>query len=284
VIRQQPDPPVAQFPVAQSPGSPITRQPDLNESNNKVNAIDPVLKKRTSQKRGRANIGWLDSRHSFSFGSYLAPLNMGFRCLRVINEDRVVVGKAYGNHAHENMQILTYVISGSLEQNDSMGSRVVLETGDFQLITAGAGMTHNESNCSRFEPLHLYQFWFYPNQQNLKSNHEKRNFGFDSDRHPLQRIGSIDGRDGTLRLEQDIHLYLGRFNIDQTCEFSIAAGRHAWIQAIDGDLRITPMSDTSTPGNRGVTLCAGDGLAISDLTQVELQSQSPSEIMLFDLA
>lgn len=243
----------------------------------KANAIEPIFKKRPSQKRGRADLGWLDSRHSFSFGSYLDPVNMGFRCLRVINEDTVALGKAYGIHAHDNMQILTYVVSGTLEQKDSTGDRSVVRAGDIQCITAGTGVTHNELNPSRFEPLHLYQFWFYPNQQNLKPNRQQRSVEVDPGHPTLHLIGSNDGRDDTLRLEQDLGVWVGRFAENQTVRFPLAAGRHAWLQVVTGDLQVSD----SKPG---VTLTTGDGLAISDATGVQLNATRPSEIIVFDLA
>ncbi|VTS04374.1 pirin family protein [Tuwongella immobilis] len=223
-------------------------------------------------RRGAFDHGWLKTYHSFSFGEFYDPNRMRFRTLRVMNEDYVLPGQGFGMHPHRDMEILTYVISGSIEHRDSLGSRGVISAGEWQRMTAGSGILHSEYNPSSEEQLHLYQIWLLPNQKGLPPSYEQRVFA------PLEQTGwrwiaSIDGRNDSLKIHQDSSLLRGRIDAGQTLHHPLAAGRGAWVQAVAGDLVVN-----------GQRLLPGDGLAVEDESQLELVATVDSEVLAFDLA
>jgi redox-sensitive bicupin YhaK (pirin superfamily) len=227
---------------------------------------------RLSEDRGRADHGWLDSRHTFSFANYYDPEQMGFRALRVINDDRVAPGAGFPTHPHRDMEIISYVVSGALEHRDSMGNGSIIRPGDVQRMTAGTGVTHSEFNSSREEPLRFLQIWVLPERQGLKPGYEQRHFG-DQRRGRLKLVASRDGREGSIRVHQDLSLYASLLDPGQRVGHDPAAGRHVWIQLVDGKLRL---GDTELRG--------GDGVALSNARPLQLEALEPSELLLFDLA
>jgi len=229
--------------------------------------------KRPADRRGHADHGWLVTHHSFSFGSYYDPQNMGFRSLRVINDDRIKGGGGFGTHAHENMEIVTYVLDGALEHKDSMGNGSILRSGDVQRMTAGRGVEHSEFNHSTDESLRLLQIWILPERQGLEPGYEERSFTDEQKRGRLQSIVSPDGRDGSLRIHQDVTLYASILHADETGEHRIEPGRHAWLQMARGRVRAN-----------GIELGEGDGLQVSDEPSVHIEGLEASELLLFDLA
>ena len=227
---------------------------------------------RKSEQRGGSDFGWLDSRHSFSFGGYVDRAQMGFRSLRVINEDRVAAGKGFGTHPHRDMEILSYVVDGTIEHKDSMGNGSVVVPGELQRMTAGTGVTHSEFNPSHTDPLHFLQIWIIPEERGLAPGYEQKAFPLDELRGQLALVASRDGCDGALTVHQDVSLYAGRFNPGQVAVHDLEPGRHAWVQVVRGDVDLN--------GNR---LHAGDGAAVSDEVRLELQANSDAEALVFDL-
>lgn len=225
---------------------------------------------RASQERGHANHGWLDTYHSFSFDSYYDPKNMGFRSLRVINEDRVGPGAGFPTHPHRDMEIVTYVLEGELEHKDSMGSGGVIRPGELQRMSAGTGVTHSEFNHSKTEGVHLLQIWILPKERGLRPSYEQKQFGLDGG---LRVIASPDGRDGSLTLNQDVSIFAGRLPANQKANHTLANGRHAWVQVARGKVQLN-----------GKELSAGDGAAISEEAAVSITAVEPAEVLLFDLA
>jgi redox-sensitive bicupin YhaK (pirin superfamily) len=228
---------------------------------------------RRSEERGHFDHGWLDTRHTFSFAEYYDPAHMGFATLRVINEDRVAPARGFGAHPHRDMEILTWVVSGSVEHADSMGNRAIVRPGEVQRMTAGTGVTHSEINPSASEPLHLLQIWIVPERRGLEPGYEQRAFA-DADRQGrLLVIASPDRRDGSVRIHQDVSLYTSLLAPGEALEHRLPNGRRAWLQVIRGDL------DAS-----GIRVGAGDGVAVSDEPSLSLTAHEPSEILVFDLA
>jgi redox-sensitive bicupin YhaK (pirin superfamily) len=225
---------------------------------------------RPSQERGHANHGWLDTYHSFSFDSYYDPKNMGFRSLRVINEDRVGPGAGFPTHPHRDMEIVTYVLEGSLEHKDSMGSGGTISPGELQRMSAGTGVTHSEFNHSTTESVHLLQIWIMPDKRGHKPSYEQKAFELDG---ALKLIASPDGREGSLTLRQDVQLYGGRLKDQQQITHELSAGRAAWIQVARGKVNVN-----------GKVLGAGDGASVTDEKTLVIKSTEPSEVLLFDLA
>jgi quercetin 2,3-dioxygenase len=228
---------------------------------------------RRSEERGRAQLDWLDSRHSFSFGHYYDPAHMGFRALRVINEDRVVPGGGFGTHGHADMEIISYVLDGALEHKDSLGTGAVIRPGEVQRMTAGTGITHSEYNPSRSEPVHFLQIWILPERKNLAPGYEQRAYPAAERRNRFRLVASRDGRDGSVTLHQDAALYAGLLARDQRIEHGFAAGRHGWIQVARGAVEAN-----------GIPLEAGDGAAIDDEPRIAIRARDDAEILLFDLA
>jgi redox-sensitive bicupin YhaK (pirin superfamily) len=227
---------------------------------------------RPAAERGHRRYGWLDTYYTFSFNDYYDPTQMGFRALRVINEDRVAPGQGFGMHGHRDMEILTYVLSGELAHKDSLGNGSVLRAGEFQRMSAGTGIRHSEFNPSPSEEVHLYQIWLLPAQEGQTPSYEQRALPEADRRGRFQIIASPDGRDGSLVIGQDAAVSLTTLGAGETLRHPIAAGRHAWLQVIRGAVRVN-----------GFALATSDGAAISDEPSLSLEASGPSEVMLFDL-
>ncbi|HTO71187.1 MAG TPA: pirin family protein [Myxococcota bacterium] len=231
-----------------------------------------MIQLRPSGERGHAQHGWLESRHTFSFADYRDPEHMGFRVLRVINEDRVQPGRGFPPHSHRDMEILTWVLDGALEHEDSLGNTSVIRPGELQRMSAGTGVTHSEYNASRERPVHFLQIWILPAKAGLPPSYEQRDFGAGEMRERLRLVASPDGRDGSVRVNQDASVHLGRLAGDRKLEHPLAPGRFAWVQLARGAL-----------GLNGRELCAGDGAAASGERALELETREPSEVLVFDL-
>jgi redox-sensitive bicupin YhaK (pirin superfamily) len=228
---------------------------------------------RPAAERGHADHGWLDSHHSFSFANYYDPEHMGFRALRVINEDRVAPGKGFGRHPHRDMEIVSYVLEGALEHEDSMGTGSVIRPGDVQRMSAGTGVTHSEFNASQSDLVHFLQIWLIPGQRGIAPSYEQKTFSREEKKGRLRTVASPDGRDGSVTIHTDAVLYAGVFESGDTTELTLAPGRHAWVQVARGKVRVN-----------GRDLMAGDGAAISDDSSVHVEGIDVGEVLVFDLA
>lgn len=228
---------------------------------------------RKAQDRGHANHGWLDTWHTFSFGSYQDRNHIRFRSLRVMNEDRVAPGKGFGTHPHNDMEIVTYVLSGALEHKDSMGNGEVLRPGEFQRMTAGTGITHSEFNPSLTEPVHLYQIWLYPEQSGLTPSYEQKAFPQTERHNRLRLAASRDAAEGSLTIHTDARIYLAELQSDHTVQHELVPGRHAWLQVLRGRVTLN-----------GSDLETSDGAAVSDEVELRITATQDAEILLFDLA
>ena len=228
---------------------------------------------RKSTERGHVNFGWLDSHHSFSFGSYHDPNHMGFRALRVINEDRVSPGAGFDTHGHRDMEILTYVLEGQLEHQDNTGTSAVISPGELQRMSAGTGILHSEFNASSADPVHFLQIWLLPNQRGLSPSYEQRRFSLSEKPSQLHLIAASDGRDGGVRVHQDVELYAGILHKGDRISHQIQPNRHAWVQVARGEVNLNSISLTS-----------GDGAAISNQAEITIKATQEAEILLFDLA
>jgi quercetin 2,3-dioxygenase len=228
---------------------------------------------RLSNDRGHLDHGWLDTYHTFSFGSYYDPEQTHFRALRVMNEDRVAAGHGFPTHPHRDMEIVTYVLEGALEHRDSMGNGEVLRPGEFQRMTAGTGITHSEFNPSPSEPVHLYQIWLFPDRQGHVPSYEQKRFDAAGRANRFQLVASPDAADGSLRIHQDAWIHLATLEAGRELSAEIAAGRHAWLQVLRGAVTLN-----------GAELQAGDGAAVSDERALAVAADSAAEVMLFDLA
>lgn len=224
---------------------------------------------RKAQDRGHANHGWLDSWHTFSFADYYDPDFMGFSALRVINEDVIDAGQGFGTHPHKDMEILTYVLSGTVEHQDSMGNKEQINAGEFQIMSAGTGVRHSEYNANSDRPLHLYQIWIIPDQVGLEPRYEQRMFDAPQGR---QLVLSPDAREGSLKVFQDMTLSRWALNKDEQSVYPIQAERRIWIQVVRGNVSIN--------GNQaGIS----DAFAVWDETALSIHADEDSEILLFDL-
>ena len=228
---------------------------------------------RKSTDRGHADHGWLKSWHTFSFSSYQDSQHMQFRALRVMNEDQVAPGQGFGTHPHNDMEIVTYILSGELEHRDSMGHGEILQAGEFQRMTAGTGVTHSEFNPSATEPVHLYQIWLYPERKGLMPDYEQKRFSPEDRLNRFQLVASPDPNNGSLMIHQNARILLGDIRAAQSLSYGISADRHVWLQVLRGEITIN-----------GVHLHSGDGLAVSDEPSLTLEGVADSELMLFDLA
>ncbi len=224
---------------------------------------------RKAQDRGHANHGWLDSWHTFSFADYYDPNFMGFSALRVINEDVIDGGQGFGTHPHKDMEILTYVLSGTVEHKDSMGNKEQIQAGEFQIMSAGTGVKHSEYNGNRDRALHLYQIWIIPDTQGLEPRYDQRMFDAPQGR---QLVLSPDARDGSLKVFQDMELSRWAFKQGEDGEYTIAANRQVWIQVVKGNLTVN-----------GEAISTSDALAVWEETSLTLHADQDSEILLFDL-
>jgi redox-sensitive bicupin YhaK (pirin superfamily) len=229
--------------------------------------------RRPSAERGRENIGWLDSKHSFSFGHYYDPNHMGYRSLRVINEDRVRPGKGFGTHGHRDMEIISYVVSGELAHKDTLGSVGSLHRGDVQAMSAGTGVQHSEFNGSDVEDVHFLQIWILPRAGGLPSAYDQINVPDDEKRGTLRLLVSPDGAEGSLRINQDAKLYASILETGESVSHKLAPGRGSWVQVVSGAVVVN-----------GKPLNAGDGAAIEDTGTVTVTAGEATEILLFDLA
>jgi len=228
---------------------------------------------RPARERGLADHGWLKSYHSFSFADYHDPKHMGFRALRVINEDRVQPGNGFGSHSHRDMEIISYVLEGGLRHKDSIGTGSVIRPGDVQRMTAGRGVTHSEYNASQQELVHFLQIWLLPSQRGLAPSYEQKTFLAEAKDGKLLLVASTDGREGSVTVHCDVRLYVGSFGSGQRQELELAAGRHVWVQVTRGALRA-----------QGHELVAGDGAALSEEPKLTLEGTSGGEALVFDLA
>jgi quercetin 2,3-dioxygenase len=232
-----------------------------------------MMKIRHGAERGHFDHGWLDTYHTFSFADYYDPEQMGFRSLRVINEDRVAPGMGFGMHGHRDMEIITVVLSGALEHRDSLGSGEILRAGEVQHMTAGTGIRHSEFNPSATEPVHLYQIWLLPDRQGLTPSYAQKAFPMEQRRNRWQLVASPDGREGSLKIHQDARLHLASLTDAQELRHELAKGRHAWLQVLTGEVLVN-----------GAKLTAGDGAAVTDENLLSVRAAKAADVLLFDLA
>jgi redox-sensitive bicupin YhaK (pirin superfamily) len=232
-----------------------------------------MIRIRRGNERGHFNHGWLNTFHTFSFGDYNEPQHMGYRSLRVMNEDFIEAGQGFGMHGHRDMEIITYVLEGSLEHRDSLGHGSVLRAGDFQRMTAGSGIRHSEFNPSSDTPLHLYQIWMLPETHGLTPGYEERRMREASPSHGFRLVASRDGREDSLTVHQDANILLAQLKPAASVVHSLSADRHAWLQVLRGEIVVGKER-----------LRAGDGAAISLETNLDLVGVSDAEVMLFDMA
>ena len=228
---------------------------------------------RPAGERGKSDFGWLDSRHTFSFGDYHDPKHMGFRALRVINEDKVEAGKGFGTHPHRDMEIVSYALEGAIAHKDSMGNGSTIVPGDVQRMTAGTGVLHSEFNPSASEPLHFLQIWIVPEKRGLAPGYEQKRFDESARRGKLALVASRDGREGSVTIHQDAEIRAALLDAGQSVEHRLAKGRGAWIQVARGEIDAN-----------GKKLKAGDGAAVEDEKSIAIRATAPSEVLLFDLA
>lgn len=232
-----------------------------------------MIRIRKADERGQADFGWLKARYTFAFNRYYDPAHVRFRSLRVMNEDVIAAGRGFGTHPHDNMEIVTYVLSGALEHRDSMGNGEVLRPGEFQRMTAGTGITHSEFNPSADEPTHLYQIWLLPEREGLEPSYEQKRFDTTGRLNGLQLVASPDAAQNSLKIHQDVRIYLADLEPGHQLNYKLAHGRHAWMQVLHGQIDVN-----------GHSLATSDGAAISEESSLELQSAPGAKIMLFDLA
>jgi len=228
-----------------------------------------MIKVRYSDERGKANHGWLQSRHTFSFASYYDNNHMGVSKLRVINDDKVTPGSGFDTHSHQDMEIISYVKKGTIEHKDSMGNVEKLPAGEFQLMSAGTGVTHSEYNPSKSDPLAFLQIWIQPNVLGIEPGYQQKHFAKKSG---LQLIVSPDGRDGSLKIHQDACLYQMYLEPQQSTSFALEAGRTAYVHVVSGNISIN-----------GEKLNEGDGATVTEVDVIELTGSNNSEALLFDL-
>ena len=228
---------------------------------------------RPSAERGHADHGWLETFHSFSFADYHDPEQMGFRALRVINDDIIEPGKGFGTHGHREMEIVTYVIEGALEHQDSTGSTSVLHAGEAQRMSAGTGIQHSEYNASKRDPVRLLQIWVLPGQRGLEPGYENRKFGQAERRGELRLFASPNRRDGSLAIHQDVEFHASILEPGEVVRHALAPGRGVWIQVVTGSIKVN-----------GDPLGHGDGAAIEDEATIRIEALEDSEFLLIDLA
>lgn len=231
-----------------------------------------MLTLRPSRERGHFDHGWLDTYHTFSFADYDDPRHRGFRSLRVLNEDRVAAGRGFGLHSHRDMEIVTLVLAGVLEHRDSLESVLALEPGDVQVMSAGRGLRHSETNPSSREPVHFLQVWLRPNELGLEPRYAQARFAPPA-AGELRPVVTPDGRDQSLTIHQDASIARGRIDRDHPLRLTLEPGRHGWLQVVAGQLSVA-----------GHPLAAGDGVAVSDERELELTAPGPAEFVWFDLA
>lgn len=226
---------------------------------------------RKSEERGHVNHGWLDSHFTFSFAEYHDPRHMGFRSLRVINDDRIAPGGGFGMHPHRDMEIISYVLDGALEHQDSMGNGSVIRPGDFQYMSAGTGVRHSEFNPSDKEETHLLQIWIMPDQRGVKPRYGEKALA-NAPTGRLHLVASKSGRDGSIAIQQDAELHLAKLDKGDQVEHTLGANRHAWVHVARGEVTLN-----------GQALKAGDAAAVSEEAQLKLAATQPAQVLVFDL-
>jgi redox-sensitive bicupin YhaK (pirin superfamily) len=226
---------------------------------------------RKSNERGHAEHGWLDSYHTFSFANYYDPKWMGFRSLRVINDDLVMPGKGFDTHPHRDMEIITYILSGALEHRDSMGNGRVIKPGDVQYMAAGTGVLHSEFNPSSDEAVHLLQIWIMPDRKGVTPRYAEKSFA-NTAPGGLHLVTSKTGRDGSIPINQDADLWIAKLNPAQTATHALAPGRNAWVHVAEGEVTVN-----------GQKLQTGDAAAVTNERNIELVGERPSQVLMFDL-
>jgi redox-sensitive bicupin YhaK (pirin superfamily) len=227
---------------------------------------------RKAADRGHANHGWLDTRHTFSFADYYDPDHMGFRALRVINDDRVKGGMGFGAHPHRDMEILSYVLEGGLAHKDSTGTDGVIRPGDVQRMSAGTGVVHSEFNASKTDTVHFLQIWLVPEKRGIQPGYEQKTFGEADKRGQLKLVASRDARDGSLTIHTDARVYAGLFDHGESATLEVAPGRHAWIQIARGKVKVN-----------GTELSEGDGASFTDERTISIEGVAGGEVIAFDL-
>jgi redox-sensitive bicupin YhaK (pirin superfamily) len=230
-----------------------------------------MITRRPADERGRTRADWLDSRHTFSFNRYYDPRYTGFRRLLVINEDFVAPDKGFGTHAHSDMEIISYVLSGALEHRDSIGNSSTIRPGEVQRMSAGTGVRHSEYNPSPDEPTHFLQIWIEPEREGMPPSYEQREFPPDG--AGLRLVASRTGREESVTVHQDVDIYRGTFGAGEEFAYVPGPGRYAWVQVLGGAVTLN-----------GVALAQGDGAAVSEEARLAIRASEPSEILLFDLA
>jgi quercetin 2,3-dioxygenase len=232
-----------------------------------------MITRRPASARGHADHGWLDTRHTFSFADYYDPAFMGFRALRVINEDRIQPAVGFGSHGHRDIEILTWVLAGALQHRDSLGNGSIIYPGDLQRMSAGTGVEHSEYNASRDDLVHFLQMWIIPDTVGLIPEYEQRRFTIRERQGMMKLLASPDGRDGSVRVHQDVYLYTTMLTPGEKVTASLGTGRSGWLQVSRGSVDVN-----------GLRLEEGDGAAITGETRLDLSAPDHTEILLFDLA
>jgi quercetin 2,3-dioxygenase len=232
-----------------------------------------MIRLRKAAERGHADHGWLKTHHTFSFAGYRDPAHVHFRALRVMNEDVVAPGQGFGEHPHQDMEIVTYILAGALEHKDSMGNGEILRPGEFQRMSAGTGILHSEFNPSTTDPTHLYQIWLFPQRKGLAPSYQQKSFPEAGRHNRWQLVASPDAAEGSLEIHTDARIFLAMLDSQNSLTHAIAADRHAWLQVLRGTISIADQP-----------LTAGDGAAVSDERSLDIRANSEAEVMLFDLA
>lgn len=232
-----------------------------------------MISLRKAAERGHFNHGWLDTYHTFSFASYHDPRHVHFRALRVINEDRVAPGRGFGMHPHDNMEIITYILSGELEHRDSLGTGAVIRPGDGQRMSAGTGIVHSEFNPSPIDPVHLLQIWIFPDKQDVEPSYEQKTFAEEEKRNRWRLIASPNGENGSVTIHADAKLSVTKLQAGASLPIALGEGRHGWLQMAAGSATLN-----------GRELQQGDGAGISEERSLTLTATEDAEVLLFDLA
>ncbi len=228
---------------------------------------------RKAADRGHAQHGWLDSHHTFSFADYYDPRHMGFRALRVINDDRVEGGMGFGAHPHRDMEIISYVLEGALTHKDSMGTGAVIRVGDVQRMSAGTGVTHSEFNASKADEVHFLQIWLVPDKKGVTPGYAQKEFSDEEKRGRLRLVTSPDGADGSITIHTDARVYAGLFDRGEQTTFTLPENRYGWVHVARGKVRLN-----------GVELAEGDGVALEKERELSIEGIDDAEILVFDLA
>ena len=231
-----------------------------------------IVKIRKAEDRGSSNFGWLNSKHTFSFGHYYDPQHMGFGSLRVINDDRVVSGAGFGAHPHDNMEIISYVLSGALAHKDSIGNGSIIRPGDVQRMSAGTGITHSEYNHSKSEEVHFLQVWFLPDEKNVQPSYEQKTFSEDEKRGKFRLVASKAGRNNSVSLHQDMDMSVALINRDEIVTYSVSPNRALWLHVARGEISINDHF-----------LKEGDGAAIVDESELKFEKGNQAEVIVFDM-